>query len=159
MKAIIIYYSLDGNVKLLSETMALEIGADLLPLKLKQEIKSTGFMKYFWGGKQVFMKETPALESINLNVNNYDLIILGTPVWAASYTPALKSFLEKVDLSGKKVALFCSHEGASGLTISNLKNKLASSEIIATIDFLAPLKKGKEAALDKAKIWINTLIK
>lgn len=157
MKAIIIYYSLDGNVKLLSETMAQELGADILPLKLKKEIKNDSFMKYFWGGKQVVMKETPELEKVDLNLDNYDLIILGTPVWAGSYAPALRSFLEQVNLSGRKVALFCSHEGGIGLTIANLKNKLRNSEIISSTDFLAPLKKGKEAALEKALSWTKTL--
>lgn len=158
MKSIIVYYSLDGNVKLLSETISSEVGADLLPLKLKKEIKSDSFMKYFWGGKQVVMKEIPELEPVDFNPENYDLIILGTPVWAANYTPALRSFLEKFDLSGKKIALFCSHEGGSGLTITNLKNKLRTSQIISTTDFLAPLKKGKEAALEKARSWSKTLI-
>ena len=157
MKAVIIYYSLDGNVKLLSETIATQIGADIIPLKLKKEIKNDSFMKYFWGGKQVVMKEIPELEPIDLNLADYDLIILGTPVWAASYTPALRSFLEKFDLSGKKVALFCSHEGGAGLTITNLKNKLRSSEIISSTDFLAPLKKGKEATIEKALSWSKTL--
>ncbi len=157
MKAIIIYYSLDGNVKLLSETIAAQIGADIIPLKLKKEIRNDSFMKYFWGGKQVVMKEIPELEPIDLNLANYDLVILGTPVWAGSYTPALRSFLEQVDLSGKKVALFCSHEGGIGLTINNLKNKLRNSEIISSTDFLAPLKKGKEAALEKAHSWAKTL--
>lgn len=158
MKSIIVYYSLDGNVKLLSETISSEIGADLLPLKLKKEIKSDSFMKYFWGGKQVVMKEIPELEPVDFNPENYDLIILGTPVWAANYTPALRSFLEKFDLSGKKIALFCSHEGGSGLTITNLKNKLRTSQIISTTDFLAPLKKVKEVALEKARSWSKTLI-
>jgi flavodoxin len=157
MKTIIVYYSLDGNVKLLSETIAQELQADLLPLRLKKEIKSDSFMKYFWGGKQVVMKELPELEEFDFNPVDYDLIILGTPVWAASYTPALRSFLEKIDLSSKKVAFFCSHEGGSGLTITNLKNRLRSSEVISSTDFLAPLKKGKEAALEKARGWAKTL--
>lgn len=157
MKSIIVYYSLDGNVKLLSETIAQEIGAELLPLKLKKAIKADSFMKYFWGGKQVIMKEVPELEEFNFVSNDYDLIILGTPVWAGSYTPALRSFLEQVDLNGKKVALFCSHEGGSGLTITNLKNKLRNSQVISSTDFLAPLKKGKEAALLKARSWSKTL--
>ena len=49
MKSIIIYYSLEGNVKLLSETMAGVIGAELLSLQPKKDIKPNGFMKYFWG--------------------------------------------------------------------------------------------------------------
>ena len=106
MKSLIIYYSLDGNVKLLSETMAQEIGADLLPLHPKKEIKSDTFMKYFWGGRRVVMKSTPELEALSLNPNDYDLIIIGTPVWMADYNPAIRSFLENNSLANKKLAIF-----------------------------------------------------
>lgn len=158
MKALIIYYSLEGNVKLLSETIANEIGADILSLKLKQEIKAGSFMKYFWGGKQVVMKETPELESINLNIADYDLIILGTPVWASNYAPAIRSFLFNHEIINKKVALFCSHESGPGKTLINLQDALPNNIIIKTIDFFAPLKKNQEETLIKAKVWAKSLI-
>ena len=158
MKTLIIYYSLDGNVKLLSETMAAEIGADLLPLKLKKEINSNSFMKYFWGGRQVIMKEAPELLPLDKNINNYDLIIIGTPVWAASYVPAIRSLLLNNQLINKKIALFCSHESNPGKTFKNLEGLLNSNQVIATGDFYAPLKKEKEASLDRARAWVKDLV-
>jgi len=157
MKTLIIYYSFEGNVKLLSETMANEIKADVLELHPKQELQSTGFMKYLWGGRQVIMKEEPELEPINTNLDDYELLVIGTPVWAGSYTPAIRSFLSNNSIINKKVALFCSHEGGLGKTLNNLKNKLSSNQIISTIDFMAPLKKNREATLEKAKTWIKSL--
>ncbi|MEI6835697.1 MAG: flavodoxin [Candidatus Falkowbacteria bacterium] len=158
MKSIIIYYSLDGNVKLLSETMAQEIGADILPLQLKRAIKTGTFMKYFWGGRQVIMKSTPELEALTLNPNDYDLIIIGTPVWASNYTPAIRSFLLNNQLSHKKIALFCSHESVPGKTLINLQAELADNQIISTIDFFAPLKHNQALALDEAKVWAKSLV-
>lgn len=157
MKTLIIYYSFEGNVKLLGETMASEIGADILELHPKQEIKSTGFMKYLWGGRQVIMKEEPKLEPINVNLNDYELLVIGTPVWAGSYTPAIRSFLSSNSIVNKKIAFFCSHEGGLGKTLDNLKNKLSANQIISSIDFIAPLKKNKEATLERAKTWIKSL--
>jgi len=158
MKSIIIYYSLDGNVKLLSETMAPEIGADILPLRPKKAIKTGTFMKYFWGGRQVIMKSTPELEALTLNPNDYDLIIIGTPVWAANYTPAIRSFLLNNQISQKKIALFCSHESVPGKTLINLQAELSNNQIISTIDFFAPLKYNQALTLDEAKVWVKNLI-
>jgi len=158
MKSLIIYYSLDGNVKLLSETMAKEIGADILPLQPKKEIEAGSFMKYFWGGRQIVMKSTPELEVLSLNPNDYDLIILGTPVWMGDYTPAIRSFLTNNPLVNKKLAIFCSHESTPGKSLINLQDKLTGNEIISVTDFVAPLKKDKEASLEKAKVWVKSLI-
>ena len=158
MKSLIVYYSLEGNVKLLSETMAQEIGADILALQLKKEINGDSFMKYFWGGRQIIMKSLPELEAITLNPNDYDLIIIGTPVWLSTYTPALRSFLFSNPIINKKVAFFCSHESIPGKTLINLEKDLSNNQIISSIDFFAPLKKDKIATLDKAKTWVKSLI-
>ncbi len=157
MKTLIIYYSLDGNVKLLSETMAQEVGADLLVLHLKKELKSDSFLKYLWGGRQVIMKESPEIEKINNNLNIYDLIVIGTPVWAANYVPAIRSFLANNILVNKKIALFCSHESNPGKALINLQAKLNNNQIISVIDFFAPLKKNKDLTLGNAKNWIKNL--
>ena len=89
----------------------------------------------------------------------YDLIIIGTPVWMSTYTPAIKSFLQNNLISNKKIALFCSHEGGAGETLINLQKELVGNEILGVMDFLAPLKKDKTAALDKAKTWAVSLAK
>ena len=50
MKNLVIYYSLEGNTKLIAENIAKKIDADILELKTKKEYHKTGFKKYFWGG-------------------------------------------------------------------------------------------------------------
>jgi menaquinone-dependent protoporphyrinogen IX oxidase len=62
------------------------------------------------GGKQVVMKETPKLKHFTINPNDYDLIIMGTPVRAFNYTPAFRTFFQDYKIENKKIALFCTHE-------------------------------------------------
>jgi flavodoxin len=52
------------------------------------------------------MKEKPVLYSFDKNPNDYDLIFIGTPVWAFSYAPAFNSFFDKIKIINKKIALF-----------------------------------------------------
>ena len=42
---------------------------------------------------------------------DYDLIIVGTPVWAGRPTPAICTYLKKNDFSGKKIAIFLTQGG------------------------------------------------
>lgn len=53
MKALVIYYSHDGNTHLIAQVIAEATGADTLKLKPTREVASQGFAKFFWGGTQV----------------------------------------------------------------------------------------------------------
>ncbi|MDD5031929.1 MAG: NAD(P)H-dependent oxidoreductase [Patescibacteria group bacterium] len=149
---IIIYYSLEGSTRLMAETMARAIGADILELKPLKEINPNGFLKYFWGGRQVIFKEKPKLEIFAKNPLDYDIIIIGTPVWAFTFAPPLRSFFKRVKLRDKKIGIFCCHEGNFGKTLENLAKELAGNTIIGQADFLN-IKKDQEKNIKKAKDW------
>ena len=53
----------------------------------------------------------PEIKDININLDNYDEIILGTPVWCYRPSPAIRLFLTKYDLSGKTVIPFATNSG------------------------------------------------
>lgn len=158
MKSLVIYFSLTGNTKFIAEKIAQAIDADILQLEVKEELKSKGFMKFLWGGKQVFMKNQPKLLPFSKNPEDYDIIFLGTPVWAWSFAPALRSFLANFKLKNKKIALFCCHGGGKGQVFQKLQERLPDNEIIGNVDFYEPLKKGTE---DKGKLafeWAKKLL-
>lgn len=87
MSTLIVYFSLDGNTKFIAEKIAETINADIIELKTNKKYPTEGFGKYFWGGKSVIFGEKPKLTNNNIDLNLYDAIIIGTPVWAGSFTP------------------------------------------------------------------------
>ncbi|TCK98527.1 flavodoxin [Natranaerovirga hydrolytica] len=157
-KRLVIYYSLEGNTKLIAKVMAEEIGADLLQLNPKKEIKSKSFSKYFWGGSQVLMKKQPELMPFEVDPMDYDFIIIGTPVWAWTYAPPISTLLSKVDFSGKTVGLFSCNGGQNGKTFINMKKHLKNSHIVSHIEFIEPLTKDKKVAIERAQQWIREMV-
>jgi len=155
LKKLVIFYSLDGNTKFISETIAQTIGADLLELKPVKDINNQGAAKYFWGGRQVIFKTKPELQALNLNPADYDLIFIGTPVWAFTFAPALKTFFSQTKLTNKKIVVFCSHEGHPGKTLENMADELHANEIISQQDFLGPYGENNQANEQKAIDWVN----
>ncbi len=136
MKTLIAFYSLTGNTKKIAAAIAEATAGEVLEIKLKKEIPTKGFWKYFWGGRQAMIKELPELLPFDKNPKNYDLIFLGTPVWGSNFASAIRSFLAKEKLRHKKIALFCAHGGDDpGKIFANLEKELASNEIIGKIDF------------------------
>jgi flavodoxin len=156
MKKLVVYYSFDGNTRFIAQAIAEEIGAEVLELKTLDQTRPEGFKKYFWGGRQVMMKEKPELLPFDKKIEDYDLIIIGTPVWAFSFTPALATFFSKVNIRLKKIALFCCSGGGPGKTIEKMKAQLAGNFFIGENHFKEPLRFKEKSALE-AKAWAKEL--
>ena len=75
MKALIVYYSMSGNTEAVAKAIGREIHADLLSLEPEKDYPSSGFKKYFWGGKSAVMAEKPKLKPYQFDANKYDTII------------------------------------------------------------------------------------
>ena len=87
MKTLIVYYSLEGNTQWAAEQIAARLGADTLRLVPKAAYPDKGFKKFLFGGKSAVMKEAPELESYEVDITQYEQIVLATPVWAGTLTP------------------------------------------------------------------------
>ncbi|MBA2123395.1 flavodoxin [bacterium Unc6] len=159
MKKLVVYYSFEGNTKLIAEHIAKMINADILELKPKIEIKTKGFMKYFWGGKQAVLKTKPELLPFDKSVQDYDVLFIGTPVWAWTYTPPLNTLFTSCHISDKKIALFCCHGGSRGKIFDKMKKALGNNQILGEIDFQDPLKNNTDANIQRAKKWAENIIK
>lgn len=158
MKTLIIFYSLEGNTKLMAKHMAEAINADILELKPKIEINPKGFMKYFQGGKAAMMKTKPELLPLEKNPQDYDVLFIGSPAWAWTYAPALNTFFSQCALSNKKIALFCCYRGGKGNIFNNMKKNLGNNQILGEIDFKDPLKNNTDVHIQKAIKWAKDMI-
>jgi flavodoxin len=157
-KILIVYYSLTGNTKFIAETIKTGLNADILPLKPIKELKAESGMRYFWGGFQTYMKRKPKLEDYALKPEEYDLIVLGSPVWAWRYSPPIHSFMNNHDLSGKKVAFWMCYAGDGKKATERFKKLLENANIIAETGFQDPMQKGKEEAKEKAIQFTKQII-
>jgi flavodoxin len=158
MKTLIVYYSFEGNCASIAEKIKAALPeADVLRLVPEDEEKKTGLAKYVWGGRQVFLGRRPKLKPWSVDPDAYDLLILGTPVWAWSYSPALASFLQETKIAGKKVALFCCHGGGPMKTLEKLKKALPGNTFVGEAAFREPLKHAG-GVQEKLDAWLKGLV-
>lgn len=157
MKTLLVYYSLEGNTEFAAQTAAEAADIDLERLIPEKEPPKAGFGKFFWGGKSVVMKETPALAPLKFDPANYDSIILAFPIWASSYPPAIASYIKDHGLNGKDCFIIaCSAGGNAQKAFDKLAGKLPGCNIKATLSLIDPAKdKEKNAALIKEFIGKN----
>ncbi len=158
MKTLIVFYSLEGNTKIIADILAEELDSECIELKPDKEIPKGGFTKFLWGGKSVLFHEKPTLTNEFPDIDEYDTIFIGTPIWASSYTPPIASFLERVSIKGKKIALFACHAGGGAeKCFEKLKSQLNDNQIIGTITFTDPVKEEREKIKAQLKHWLHEI--
>ena len=152
MKALIVYYSLTGNVDDTARKIAELSGADLLRLEAQKAYPDKGFGKFFWGGKSAVMGEKPALVPYSFDAAAYGLIVFGTPVWAGTFAPPLRTFIaDNADaLKGKRfAAFFCSSGGDAAKAEQKLSASLGNCAFEAFVSLVDPKDKPKEGNKEK----------
>ena len=106
MKIALVYYSLDGNTAFAAEKIGLRLEADIIRLKPVKEYPTEKIAKYFWAGKSASFQESPKLMPYAFDINMYDVIILGTPIWAGTFAPPLRTFI-RAGMGRKKGCVIC----------------------------------------------------
>lgn len=156
MKTAIVYYSLEGNTQYTAEKIA-EIlkgscEADVIRIKPEKSYPDKGFKKFFWGGKSAVMAETPALQPYEFDAAQYDRIIFGTPVWASTFTPPIRTFInENPAVKEKQIAVFtCFSGGGADKALKKLQAFLGIEKFEAELILVDPKVQVKEE--DDAKI-------
>ena len=144
MKKAIVYYSMSGNTDYVAKKISDKIEADLIKIEPKKEYPTKGLRKFLWGGKSAVMGETPELEEYKFDGEKYDYVIFGTPVWASSFTPPIRTFIKenKEKLNGKKIAVFtCYMGGGANKAIEKLKQCLNIEKFEAELILIDPKDK------------------
>ena len=153
MKSIVVFYSRTGNTQLVAEEIANNLGSDLRPLIDRKNRK--GLWGYLWAGFDAIMRNQTEIEKFEINLAQYDLIFLGCPNWVSQLPPALRTFLNTVNLTNKKMVLFCTQEGMGAEKVfSNLRLLAKGAEIIDE-KYFNKVEKNKEATRLQVREWLN----
>ncbi len=157
MKTAIVYYSMHGNVRYVSEKVAKELGADLIELVPVKAYPDKGAMQFIWGGSAVTFKKKPELEPYTFNASDYDLVIIGTPVWASNFTPPLRTFFENNDLTGKKIAVIATSAGGdSSKCLEAVKAAAKADSLAAVLSLTDPKDKPSDENEKQIAAFIET---
>ena len=160
MKDLVVYYSLEGNTEYVAEKIREKTGAELLKLVPRKAYHTKGFAKFFWGGKSAVMAEKPELEEIVIDPGDYDRIIFGFPVWAANYTPPLRTFIENYRnrIEGKRFVTFACESGSGAeKAFIKLAKSLGIPEFEQTAIFIDPKARKTEGTEKQIEEFCNKL--
>lgn len=113
MKSMIIYYSRSGNTEKLAQQLQKDLDAKLLKI-IPEEAYGNYIASCLRVSKERKQKVIPAFVTKIPDLNEYDIIFLGYPVWAQDMPAFVAEFMQQCDLQGKKVIPFVTY-GMTGI--------------------------------------------
>ena len=156
-KVLVAYFSASGTTAQKAKEIANAVGSDLYEIRPEVPYTSDDLD---WMNKNsrssVEMNDKafrPALANKDAHIEDYDVILLGFPIWWYVAPTIINSFLESYDFTGKKIHPFCTHEG-SGL--SNTESDIKKSAKGAVIEKgIAIHGSSVDQAKDVLERWIQ----
>ena len=158
MKTVVLYYSFEGNTEYIATLLKDKLNADLVRVKPVKDLKNKGFSKYIWGGKQVYMNEKPKLIPFNVDINSYDRVFLGSPVWAWTLAPAIKTVCEDY-LRNQSIHCFYTHEGGDKGIDEKAQVMINQHNHLESIQGFMNVLKTKDQMKSQVDDWLNTISK
>ena len=156
-KKLVAYFSASGVTAKVADMLADAIGADIHEIRPKNPYTKADLN---WMNKKsrssIEMNDKtirPEIVESNIQIDDYDVIYLGFPIWWYVAPTIINTFLEKYDFSGKKIILFATSGGSKfGETVEELKVSVsADTEIVE-----GKLLNGRQS-IASIKAWTDTL--
>lgn len=155
-KVLVVYYSLSGHTRDIAERIQKQTGADLFELKTAEPLGS-GPAMYLKIKQQLKKGQYPQLAVKLPDIQGYDTVFVGAPVWWYTMATPLWSFLERADFSGKKVVPFSTQGSNYGTFFEDFEKKAKNAHLLKGESFNNLPEKYNEAVDNKIAAWLNKL--
>jgi flavodoxin len=130
-KILIIFYSRTGVTKKIAEVIKRRLGAEseeIISLKNRQ-----GAIGYLLSGLEASRKTLAKIKPAVINPADYDLVIIGTPIWAWNLSSPVRAYLTEQSGKFKKVAFFCTMGGSGDDKAFAEMEKICGLKPLATL--------------------------
>lgn len=155
-KTLVVYFSCTGTTELVAEYVTEILGADSYEI-VPENPYTEADLAYYTNGRadqeQNDPDVRPGISGGVENMDEYDTIILGYPIWHGQAPRIISTFLESYDFSGKTMIPFCtSHSSGIGSSASNLHTLCSEST-----EWLDGKRFEAEVSKESVQNWIGEI--
>lgn len=153
-KILIAYFSRSGNTKKIADYIQENTGGDLFEIEVLEKYPSEYRKTTDQAKKELAEDFRPKLKT-SLNIEPYDIVFIGYPIWWGTVPQAVKVFILDNNFLGKTIVPFATH-GGSGLASSATDIKKYSNNTNVLSAFVI---RGEQvnSAQSLVKDWLNKL--
>lgn len=144
---LVVYYSRTGITQAVAQTIAAACGCDVEPIR---DVRPrAGLPGYLRCCHEALAKKTPPIAPTTRNPGDYELVILGAPVWVGRLSAPMRSYLDANAARLPAVAAFCTMGGSGGDRLLDEIAALCGKPLVAR---LALTDRDIGAGLDRDRI-------
>ena len=130
-RILVVYYSRTGYTRTLASELVAALDADVDPLDDGRD--RCGIWGYVLCAREALKKRTIQLLPPAYDPSRYDVVVLGTPVWAGNISSPVRSYLAAHQAALKHVAFFCTLGGSGAEKVFRDLAELCGKPPIATL--------------------------
>ena len=155
-RTLVVYFSATGTTKAVAQEAVGLLGADLYEIVPAQPYTEAD-LAYYTNGRcdqeQADPSVRPCIAGEIPSMGAYDTVLIGYPIWHGQAPRIICTFLEKCDLSGKRLACFCtSHSSGLGSSAANLQPLVSASAV-----WLESRRFSAGASQEDVKNWLDEI--
>ena len=154
---LVVYFSTDDTIRAAAYIIAEALSADLFEIQ-PVEPYTADDVNYHNSRSRTSIEQNdpqarPAIAVLPDDLNRYDTIILGYPIWWGQAPRILYTFMENVDLTGKTIIPFCtSGSSGAGSSASNLQKLTGGSTV-----WLDAKRISNGSSAEEIRAWAESL--
>jgi flavodoxin len=152
MKTLVVYYSRTNTTKKVGDKIAEMLESDV---EVLDDIKKrSGALGYIKCGREATIKELPKINKPKLDPSKYDLVIIGTPIWAWTMSSLIRTYITNMKDKFSNVAYFCTMGGSGDKKAFSHMSEIIGKNPKATLTLLTK-EVVKENYIEKVEQFVD----
>jgi len=155
-KILVIYFSETGNTQKLAKLISDKVGGDFIRIET-EKVYPTDYNELVDDAKKEKENDDrPKLKTLNINLDDYDTIFIGYPIWWYQMPMAMYTLFDNYDFEGKTIIPFNTHEGSgSSGTYEDIQKLEPKAKVLEGL----PIRGGDMVSDQSSKVdsWLNKL--
>lgn len=156
-KILILSYSWSGTTTIMAQLLAKVLQTEVVDLKVSTNTFSNDmYQTSDIAQKQIAAGDLPKLEN-DLNLNDYDVLLIGGPVWSNDVSTPVRSLLKDLNDFNGEIAPFYTDAGSASSYEDNFKK--LTNKVLPGLGMTASELNDEASATIRMQEWINQIIK
>ena len=155
-KILVIYFSETGNTQKLAKLISDKVGGDFVRIETEKVYPEDYDELVDDAKKEKDNNDRPKLKELNINLENYDTIFVGYPIWWYQMPMAMYTFFDNYDFANKTIIPFNTHEGSgSSGTYEDIQKLEPKAKVLEGL----PIRGGDMTSDQSNKVdnWLKNL--
>ncbi|WP_172460130.1 cyclophilin-like fold protein [Priestia endophytica] len=154
---LIVYYSYSDTTEGIAQRLQEKTGGDLYKIEVVDQYPSDIYETSDRAEQERDSGNLPELAGKLPDMSDYDVILVGGPVWTSTVATPVMSFLKQVDFGGKEVAGFWTDSGNPGNYAADFEEQVEGAALHEGLGLSSVSSYGEDELNQELDAWLATI--